>query len=109
MACRTSSAHSKSGKLADLVVFKPALFGVKPELVLKGGFIAWANMGDPECVDPHAAADVLSSAVRCRRPRDQLHQLTFVSQASLRQWSAEGPGTSPPARSREELPKDRQE
>ncbi len=40
------------GKLADLVVFKPALFGVKPELVLKGGFIAWANMGDPNASIP---------------------------------------------------------
>ena len=35
------------GKLADLVLWKPAFFGVKPELVLKGGFIAWAQMGDP--------------------------------------------------------------
>jgi urease subunit alpha len=35
------------GKLADLVVWRPAFFGVRPELVLKGGFIAWAQMGDP--------------------------------------------------------------
>src|SRR5206468_3218277 len=35
------------GKLADLVLWKPALFGVKPELVLKGGFIVTAAMGDP--------------------------------------------------------------
>ena len=40
------------GKLADLVIFKPALFGVKPELILKGGFIAWANMGDPNASIP---------------------------------------------------------
>src|SRR6478609_9533291 len=40
------------GKLADLVIFKPALFGVKPEAVLKGGFIAWANMGDPNASIP---------------------------------------------------------
>ena len=44
------------GKLADLVLWKPAFFGVKPELVLKGGFIAWAQMGDRERVDPDAAA-----------------------------------------------------
>ena len=31
------------GKLADLVLWKPAFFGVKPELVIKGGFIAWAR------------------------------------------------------------------
>jgi urease subunit alpha len=40
------------GKLADLVLWKPALFGVKPELVLKGGFIAWAQMGDPNASIP---------------------------------------------------------
>src|SRR5438045_7150529 len=37
----------EAGKLADLVLWKPALFGIRPELVLKGGFIAWAQMGDP--------------------------------------------------------------
>ncbi|HEV3140719.1 MAG TPA: urease subunit alpha [Vicinamibacterales bacterium] len=35
-----------AGKLADLVLWKPAFFGVKPELVIKGGFIAGAMMGD---------------------------------------------------------------
>ncbi len=40
------------GKLADLVLFKPAFFGVKPELVLKGGMIAVANMGDPNASIP---------------------------------------------------------
>jgi urease subunit alpha len=34
------------GKLADIVVWRPAFFGVKPELVIKGGFIAWGAMGD---------------------------------------------------------------
>ncbi len=40
------------GKLADLVLWRPAFFGVKPELILKGGFIAWANMGDPNASIP---------------------------------------------------------
>ncbi len=35
------------GKMADIVFYKPATFGVKPEMVLKGGFIAYAGMGDP--------------------------------------------------------------
>ncbi|PNY28285.1 Urease [Tolypocladium capitatum] len=35
------------GKLADLVIWDPAWFGTKPSLVLKGGLIAWAQMGDP--------------------------------------------------------------
>jgi urease subunit alpha len=36
----------EAGKLADLVLWKPGFFGIKPELVIKGGFIAWAQMGD---------------------------------------------------------------
>ena len=40
------------GKLADLVLWRPAFFGVKPELVLKGGVIAWAQMGDPNASIP---------------------------------------------------------
>jgi len=40
------------GKLADLVLWKPAFFGVKPEMVLKGGVIAWSQMGDPNASIP---------------------------------------------------------
>jgi len=40
------------GKWADLVIWKPAFFGVKPSLVLKGGFIALAAMGDPNASIP---------------------------------------------------------
>jgi urease subunit alpha len=40
------------GKWADLVLWKPAFFGVKPSLVLKGGFIATAAMGDPNASIP---------------------------------------------------------
>ena len=40
------------GKLADLVLWKPALFGVKPSLVIKGGMIAFAAMGDPNASIP---------------------------------------------------------
>jgi urease subunit alpha len=40
------------GKLADLVLWKPAFFGVKPELVLKGGLIVTAAMGDPNASIP---------------------------------------------------------
>ena len=42
----------EAGKLADLVIWKPAFFGVKPELVLKGGFIVTAAMGDPNASIP---------------------------------------------------------
>ena len=40
------------GKLADLVLWKPAMFGVKPSLVIKGGMIAAAPMGDPNASIP---------------------------------------------------------
>jgi urease subunit alpha len=40
------------GKWADLVVWRPAFFGVKPSIILKGGFIAMAAMGDPNASIP---------------------------------------------------------
>jgi urease subunit alpha len=40
------------GKLADLVLWEPAFFGVRPHLVLKAGVIAWANMGDANASIP---------------------------------------------------------
>ena len=40
------------GKLADLVLWKPAFFGTKPNLIIKGGFIAAAAMGDPNASIP---------------------------------------------------------
>ena len=36
----------EDGKMADVVLWRPAFFGIKPELVVKGGFIAWGAMGD---------------------------------------------------------------
>lgn len=40
------------GKLADIVLWQPAMFGAKPEMVIKGGTIAWAQMGDPNASIP---------------------------------------------------------
>jgi len=42
----------ETGKWADLVVWKPAFFGIKPSIILKGGFIAMAAMGDPNASIP---------------------------------------------------------
>ncbi len=42
----------EAGKLADLVLWKPAFFGTKPSLILKGGFIVMAPMGDPNASIP---------------------------------------------------------
>ncbi len=73
----------EEGKLADLVLWRPAFFGVKPSLVLKGGMIAAAAMGDPNASIPTpqpvhyrpmfgAYGKALSTSV------------TFVSKASLK-------------------------
>jgi len=40
------------GKLADIVLWNPAMFGAKPEIVIKGGTISWAQMGDPNASIP---------------------------------------------------------
>ncbi len=42
----------ETGKLADLVLWKPAFFGAKPEMVIKGDVIAWSQMGDPNASIP---------------------------------------------------------
>ena len=66
----------EGGKLADLVIWKPAFFGVKPETILKGGLIAWANMGEhgrPERFDSHAAADDVAPSIWGFRQGDPIH------------------------------------
>ena len=40
------------GKMADLVLWSPAFFGAKPKMVIKGGMISWALMGDPNASLP---------------------------------------------------------
>src|ERR1700726_3352043 len=42
----------ETGKFADLVIWKPAFFGVKPEMIVKGGMIAWSAMGDANASIP---------------------------------------------------------
>jgi urease subunit alpha len=42
----------EAGKLADIVLWRPAFFGVKPEMIVKGGFIAWSAMGDANASIP---------------------------------------------------------
>ena len=71
------------GKLADLVLFKPAFFGVKPELVLKGGFIAYANMGDPNASIPTPQPMHYRPQFGAMGGARMSTSVTFVSQASL--------------------------
>ena len=72
------------GKFADLVVFKPAFFGVKPELILKGGFIACANMGDPNASIPTPQPTYYRPQFGAFGRALGSTSLTFVSEASLR-------------------------
>ena len=41
-----SVVTSQVGKFADLVLWNPAFFGAKPDIIIKGGQIAWAQMGE---------------------------------------------------------------
>ncbi len=50
------------GKLADVVLWRPGFFGIKPELVVKGGFIAWSAMGD-------SAASLMTCEPLAMRPQ----------------------------------------
>jgi urease subunit alpha len=71
------------GKLADLVLWKPAFFGVRPELVIKGGLIAWAQMGDPNASIPTPQPLVMRPMFAAFGRATGATSLAFVSQASL--------------------------
>ena len=73
------------GKWADLVLWKPAFFGVKPALILKGGMIAAAAMGDPNASIPtpqpvHYRLMFGSYGLACAAT-----SITFVSQVALKE------------------------
>ena len=71
------------GKFADLVVYKPAFFGVKPALILKGGFIAFAAMGDPNASIPTPQPVHYRPMFGAYGGALHKGSLTFVSQAGL--------------------------
>ncbi len=81
MARRIGSVEP--GKLADLALWTPAFFGVKPDLVLKGGAIALAQMGDPNASIP-TPQPVHARMMFGAFGRARTHtSLTFVSKAAL--------------------------
>ncbi|MDO8372297.1 MAG: urease subunit alpha, partial [Polaromonas sp.] len=71
------------GKWADLVVWKPAFFGIKPALILKGGFIAMAAMGDPNASIPTPQPVHYRPMFGGFGGAIAKGSLTFVSQAGL--------------------------
>ncbi|MDW8324129.1 MAG: urease subunit alpha [Burkholderiales bacterium] len=71
------------GKLADLVLWRPAFFGVKPALVLKGGMIALAAMGDPNASIPTPQPVHYRPMFGAHGGARHTTAVTFVSQAAL--------------------------
>jgi urease subunit alpha len=71
------------GKLADLVLWKPAFFGVKPSLVIKAGHIAAAPMGDPNASIPTPQPSYYRPMFAAFGPAAPASSVTFVSKASL--------------------------
>jgi urease subunit alpha len=76
------------GKLADLVLWKPAYFGARPEMVIKGGFIAWAQMGDAGASIPTPQPSWMRPMFAARAAHGV--SLAFVSQRALREGNIAG-------------------
>ncbi|HEX8665843.1 MAG TPA: urease subunit alpha, partial [Beijerinckiaceae bacterium] len=73
----------EAGKLADLVLWSPAFFGVKPDLVIKGGAIAAAPMGDPNASIPTPQPVHYRPMFGAFGKARTATSLTFVSKAAL--------------------------
>src|SRR6266849_1635147 len=71
------------GKLADIVIWKPAFFGVKPEMIVKGGFIAWSAMGDANASIPTPQPVLYRPMFGAFGGATAATGLTFVSKAAL--------------------------
>ena len=73
----------ETGKLADLTVWSPAFFGVKPDLILKGGMIAMAAMGDPNASIPTPQPERYRPMFGAYGGAPAGNSVTFVSLAGL--------------------------
>ncbi|MEH2346740.1 MAG: urease subunit alpha [Nostoc sp.] len=73
----------EEGKLADLCLWRSAFFGVKPEIVIKGGMIAWAQMGDANASIPTPQPVYMRPMFGSFAGARHATSLTFVSQAAL--------------------------
>ncbi len=80
------------GKLADLVLWRPAFFGVRPELVIKGGFIAWAQMGDANASIPTPQPLIMRPMFGAMGRATGATSLAFVSQRALDEGGLEALG-----------------
>jgi len=73
----------EEGKIADLCLWRPAFFGVKPEMVIKGGLIAWAQMGDANASIPTPQPVHMQPMFGSFGGAIATTSFTFVSQAGL--------------------------
>ena len=71
------------GKLADIVIWNPAFFGVKPERIVKGGFIAWSAMGDANASIPTPQPVLYRPMFGSFGGAVAATSLTFMSKAAL--------------------------
>lgn len=71
------------GKLADICLWKPSMFGVKPEMVIKGGMIAYAQMGDPNASIPTPQPVYMRPMFGNYAGGRTATSLSFVSQAAI--------------------------
>ena len=78
------------GKLADLCLWKPAFFGSKPEIVIKGGQIAWAQMGDPNASIPTPEPVIMRPMWAAHRPGTTC--VAFVSKSCVEKGIAQSYG-----------------
>lgn len=74
------------GKLADLVLWKPANFGVKPSQVIKGGMIAWSQMGDPNASIPTVEPVIMRPMFGANVPGTSI---MFLSKAAVDKGKAQ--------------------
>ncbi|CAA7396406.1 unnamed protein product [Spirodela intermedia] len=72
----------EAGKFADLVMWKPSFFGAKPEMVIKGGVIAWANMGDPNASIPTPEPVIMRPMFGAFGSAASASSIAFVSKAA---------------------------
>ncbi|KAK7359402.1 hypothetical protein VNO77_01360 [Canavalia gladiata] len=73
------------GKLADLVMWKPSFFGTKPEMVIKGGMVAWADIGDPNASIPTPEPVKMRPMYGTLGKAGGALSIAFVSKAALDQ------------------------
>ncbi|KAK6930848.1 Urease, beta subunit [Dillenia turbinata] len=71
------------GKLADLVIWKPSFFGAKPEMVIKGGDIAWANMGDANASIPTPEPVLMRPMFGAFGKAGSANSIAFVSKVAV--------------------------